>query len=72
MLRMKARIIPELDAQHRIVLAPPLVAEVDGDEKLDLVCGACGAVLIQRGDPYLGIHNLVIKCPKCGQCNDTD
>jgi len=69
---MKARIIPELDAQHRIVLAPPAAPEDNGDENLDLVCGACGAVLIQRGDPYLGLRNLVIRCPKCRQCNDTD
>jgi len=72
MLTMKARVINEVDARHRIILSPPAAPAVSGDGSRDIVCGACGTVLIERAHPYLALRNLVIRCPKCKQCNDTD
>jgi len=72
MLTMKARIVTELDARHRFILSPPTAPASDGEESLDIVCGACGTVLIDSAHPYLAFRNLVIRCPKCKQCNDTE
>ena len=66
---MKARLVSELDARHRIILAPPAAAPVNGDGSLDIVCGACGSVLIQRTHPYLSLQDIVIRCPRCKRCN---
>lgn len=71
MLSMKARVVPEGDDRHRIVVSPA-VAPASGSHGHDIVCGACGAVLIERDHPYLSLQNVVIRCPKCRRYNDTD
>ncbi len=71
MLTMKARLVPEGDASHRIVLSPPAAA-VGRRGGRDIVCAACGTVLIEQDHPYLSLQNVVIRCPKCKQYNDTD
>ena len=67
-----ARAIPEPTTGDRIVLAPPAAPAMIGNGSTDIVCGACGTVLIQRAQPHLTIRNMVIRCPNCKQCNDTD
>ena len=69
---IRARVIPGSETLHRIVLAPPAAPALKGDGSLDIVCGGCGTLLIQSAQPYLVLHDLVIRCPKCKQCNDTE
>ena len=66
---MKARILPELEARHRIILCLAAPA-IDGDWDSGIACGTCGTVLIPQSHPYLALRNLVIRCPECQQCND--
>ena len=72
MATTRARVIPEDDTGHRIVLAPPAALALKGAGSIDIVCGGCGTVLIQCAQPYLVLHDLVIRCPNCKQCNDTE
>jgi phage FluMu protein Com len=72
MSTMKARVVQEPEARCRSIIAPPTAPAIKGSGSLDIECGGCGTVLIQRAQPYLALHNVVIRCPKCKQCNDTD
>jgi hypothetical protein len=67
-----ARAIPEPAAGDRIILAPPLAPAMRGNGSTNIVCGACGTVLIERVQPHLTIRSMVIRCPNCKQCNDTE
>jgi phage FluMu protein Com len=71
MSMMKARVLPEPQARSRSIVAPPTAPAIRGNGSLDIVCGGCGTVLIQNAQPYLALHDMVIRCPKCKQCNDT-
>jgi hypothetical protein len=67
----KARVVQESVASGRSILSPPGAPAAVGRGQLDILCGACGTVLIARAQPSLPIHNIVIRCPICRQCNDT-
>jgi hypothetical protein len=67
-----ARAIPDPIGSDRIILAPPSTPAMRGNGSTDIVCGACGAVLIERVQPYIAIRNMVIRCPNCKRCNDTE
>ena len=72
MSTLRARVIPEQDTGQRIVLAPPAAPALRGAGSIDIICGGCGTLLIQSAQPYLVLHDLVIRCPTCKQCNDTE
>ena len=72
MSTMKARVVPEPETSYRSILAPPTAPAIKGDGSIDIVCGACGTILIQRAQPYLALRNMVISCPKCKKCNDIE
>ncbi len=67
-----ARAIPEPIGGDRIILALPFAPAMRGNGGTNIVCGACGTVLIERVQPYITIRNIVIRCPNCKQCNDTE
>ena len=67
-----ARAIPDPTTGNRIILAPPVAPAMRGNGSMDIVCGACGTVLIERAQPDLTIRNIFIRCPNCKRCNDTD
>lgn len=69
---IKARVILEAKAGGRSILAPPASPAITGDGSLDIICGACGAMLIKRAHPYLAIRSIIIRCPCCHQCNDAE
>jgi predicted RNA-binding Zn-ribbon protein involved in translation (DUF1610 family) len=67
-----ARAIREPIGGDRIILAPPSAPAMRGNGNTNIVCGACGTVLIERVHPHLRIGSMVIRCPNCKQCNDTE
>jgi hypothetical protein len=69
---MKARIIPESEARSGSILAPLTTPAVKGNGNLDIVCGACGSVLIQHITLSLQFRKAIIRCPQCNQCNDIE
>lgn len=71
MYTVKARVIAEPDTRQRIVLSLPTVPAVNGNGNLNVVCGGCGAVLIQHAPQCLPLRNVVIRCPSCRRCNCT-
>ena len=66
-----ARVIQEPMAAGRCILSPPGAPAAVGRGQLDILCGGCGTVLIAHAQPALPMHNVVIRCPICRQCNDT-
>ena len=70
MTTMRARLIQTPEAQHGIVLSPPVAPVLRGAGSLNIVCGGCGTTLVQNGQPHLTLHSTVIRCPKCKQCNE--
>jgi hypothetical protein len=68
---VKARIVPEPEARGRSIIAPPIAPAIRGNGSLDILCGGCGTVLIERVQSHLALHNMIIRCPRCRQCNDT-
>ena len=69
---MKARIISEAKSDNRVILAPSTSPAIICDGSLDIICGACGTMLIKHARPFLAIQNMLIRCPCCHQCNDTE
>ena len=50
-----------------VVGAPPVVKT--SDYSVGYTCGNCGTMLLNA---ELEIHNLTIRCSKCGSYNSTD
>jgi hypothetical protein len=69
---IRARVTVEANAGGKTILAPPTVPAIAGDGSLDIICGGCGAVLIEHARPYLNIRSILIRCPRCHQCNDPE
>jgi hypothetical protein len=69
---MKARLIRESEVNRKAVLSPTAGPAVTGDGGLDIVCGACGTTLMQHVQPALALREMVIRCPACKRCNDTE
>jgi hypothetical protein len=67
-----ARPIPDPVTGGAGVLAPPVAPAIRGDGSLDVICGACGTVLMAHVRPLLAIRRMVIRCPECGKCNSID
>ncbi len=70
MSTIRARLIQGPEVRNRIVLSPPAAPALKGDGSLDIVCGGCGTTLVQSAQPHLALHAMLIRCPKCRQCND--
>jgi len=51
-----------------VVSAPPLIKT--SDHSVDYTCGNCGTILLHAELDQ--IHNLTIRCTKCGSHNSTD
>ena len=69
---MKARVISKAKFGKRSILTPPASPAITCDGRLDIVCGACGTMLIKRAHPFLAMRNILIRCPRCHQCNDME
>jgi hypothetical protein len=50
-----------------VTAPPPLVAS---SHTIDYTCGYCRTVLMHADDGQ--VHNLVIRCAKCGSYNKTE
>ena len=69
---IKARVVSERTSGSRVILASPISPAITGDGGIDIICGICGTTLIRRARPNLALHNILIRCPRCHQCNDTE
>ena len=66
-LDVRLRIIPEPQPQTRAILEPKVgevLPVIKGNGNLNLLCGNCGAILIEGIDKGQ-IRNIVIHCPIC-------
>ena len=66
----KAEIIPEPEKRTRTVIKKNKSPAFIGSGDISVFCGECEAILISnifRGQ----IKRIVIKCPECGNFNDT-
>ena len=52
----------------RVVSAPPILTA--SDHTIDYACGNCDTVLMHAEQGQ--VHNLTIRCTKCGAYNSTD
>jgi DNA-directed RNA polymerase subunit RPC12/RpoP len=51
-----------------VVSAPPVIKA--SDHSVDYICGNCETILLHAEEDQ--IHNLTIRCAKCGSYNSTD
>jgi predicted RNA-binding Zn-ribbon protein involved in translation (DUF1610 family) len=51
-----------------LVSAPPVLNA--GDHRNDFTCAKCGVVLMHAEEGQ--VHNLAIRCTRCGSYNSTD
>lgn len=64
---VRLRVIPEPKPQTRAILEPKVgevLPVIKGNGNLNLLCGNCGAILIEGIDKGQ-IRNIVIHCPIC-------
>ena len=67
------RVIPEPEPDTRSVLSmvgSGTVALKGDGSNLVMECGNCGAPLIE-GAPMTSVQNLVFRCNRCGEYNET-
>lgn len=77
-IRIDMFVIPEPDPDTRLVFVSEGIRDrpyfshgpqVAGE--IDLVCGGCGHVLIEGAPSVQNFVNMVLKCPQCGEFNET-
>ncbi len=70
MKEIKLKIIPRPSEGTRRVMNPEVTPAFMGDGDNNYVCGQCGTILAESiRSEYVGIKNIVVCCPKCGEYN---
>ena len=63
----KLKLVPHPAVGHVLEAPPALKAS---DHTVDYTCAGCGEVLLHAEEEQ--VHNLLIRCSKCGSYNSTD
>ena len=66
----KVEIIPEPEKRTRTIIKTKDIPAFVGNGDISVLCGGCAAILISNIFPGQ-IKRVVIKCPECGNFNDT-
>lgn len=71
------RIVDEASTEGRSVLiksgepGPFFVRQGPARGDINLICGNCDFILVEGLQAADSLQNLILKCPECGACNDT-